>query len=122
MNYYTPPYSGYTMPQYNNAPTYPNAAQNGLQAAQEAFICRPVTSREEAIASPSDFMRPVLMPDIGHGTVYLKRFNPNTGASDILEFRLYQPEQAPRYVTWEELEAFKEELTKKPRRKAADDE
>lgn len=66
------------------------------QQATQTFGCRPVTSKEEALGVQVDFLGPgTLMPDLGHGIVYLKRFNSNTGTSDIFEFRLaeQQPEQ-----------------------------
>ena len=53
-----------------------------------AFAVRPVTNREEAVAAQVDFLGPgTLMPDVNHGIIYLKRFNPNTGACDFLTFR-----------------------------------
>ena len=60
---------------------------------QPMYQARPVTSREEALGQQVDFFGPgTLMPDLAHGIVYLKRFNPNTGASDLFEFRAAQPE------------------------------
>ena len=60
-------------------------------ALQTGFLCRPVTSREEALAVQADYFSPgTLMPDLGHGVVYMKRFNSNTGASDMFEFALVQ--------------------------------
>lgn len=110
--------------------SYPNYYGNNYQQQyvpyqpqQESFPCRPVTSREEALATPADFMRPLLLPDFAHNCVYVKRVNPNTGASDILEYRLFIPEAAPQYVTREEFEAFREEFTRKPKgRKVSEDE
>ena len=62
---------------------------------QSGFICRPVTSREEALATPCDFMAAgVIMPDMAHGMIYLKRFNSQTGASDFADFA-YTPPTAP---------------------------
>lgn len=93
------------------------------QPQQESFPCRPVTSREEALATPADFMRPLLLPDFAHNCVYVKRVNPNTGASEIIEYRQYVPEAAPQYVTREEFEAFREEFTRKPKgKKVSEDE
>ena len=61
---------------------------------QQSFSCRPVTSREEAVAAQIDFMGPgTIMPDLGHGMIYLKRFNPNTGSSDFLLFTLQSQDQ-----------------------------
>lgn len=91
----------------------PQTAQTAFQPpVQSGYITRPVTGREEALGVQVDFFGPgTIMPDLGHGVIYLKRFNQNTGASDLLEFA-YQPPQAaqpePQYVTVEmfrELEA-----------------
>lgn len=81
-------------------------AQQPVQPPQQntqGFSCRPVTSREEAVAVLADYFTPgTIMPDLGHGCIYLKRFNPNTGASDFYEFVLNQtkpeePKTAPDY-------------------------
>ena len=86
----------------------------------QAFACHPVTSREEAVAAQTDyFSAGLVMPDLGHGTIYLKRFNPQTGASDFFEFRAVQEEKAEelvQYVTMEEFEKFKNQLKKGERK------
>lgn len=77
------------------------------------FNCRPVTSKEEAQAVQVDFFGPgTLMPDLGHGVVYLKRFNQNTGACDIFEFTAQQTKEPEpvRYATIEDLNALRDEL------------
>ena len=75
-----------TAPQ--NTPTAPQAAH------QQGFSVRPVASREEAMAVQTDFFGPgILMPCLGQGVIFLKRFNQNTGASDLLEFLYVQPQQ-----------------------------
>lgn len=59
------------------------------------FGVQPVSSREEALAVIADPLSAgVLLPDLGHGVVYMKRFNPNTGASDFAEFAFVQPKAA----------------------------
>lgn len=58
-------------------------------SAANALQGRMVTSREEALGVPVDFSgQPMLFPDLAHGVVYVKQFNPGTGASDFREFRL----------------------------------
>ncbi len=55
------------------------------------------------------------MLDAGHGMVYVKVFNSQTGLSDFLDFARVIPEQAkpaPKYATVEELDALREELEK----------
>lgn len=81
------------------------APGNGQNLA--GFLVQPVTSREEALAVIADPMvSGVLLPDLGHGVIYMKRFNPQNGTSDFLEFSFVQPTQAvekavetPEYVT-----------------------
>lgn len=64
------------------------------QPQQGGFLCRPVTSREEALGVQVDYFSPgTLMPDLGHGVVYLKRFNNSTGASDLFQFALVPPSE-----------------------------
>ena len=89
MAIYGGPYQG----QYN----YQQPAQQMQpvqQMQQPGYICRPVTGREEALAAQVDFLGPgTVMPDLAHGMIFLKRFNPNTGSSDFLEFVFQQPKQ-----------------------------
>ena len=114
-------YPGYN---YNPANTYiPQQMPQQMQQPQpmaQAFACHPVTSREEAVAAQTDyFSAGLVMPDLGHGTIYLKRFNPQTGASDFFEFRAVQEEKAEelvQYVTMEEFEKFKNQLKKGERK------
>lgn len=118
------PYAGYNpvntyMPQMT-APTPMQAPQSVSQVQptnnfQAGFNCRPVTSKEEAQAVQVDFFGPgTLMPDLGHGVVYLKRFNSQTGACDIFEFVAQQQKEAEpvRYATIDDLNALREELLK----------
>ena len=106
------------------------APQNGQTAA--LFAVQPVTSREEAVAVIADPMSAgVLLPDLAHGVIYVKRFNPNTGASDFGEFQLVQPQAAsveksvdtPEYVTRKDFEdalaQLRAELTPRAKRKEA---
>lgn len=66
----------------------------------QGYICQPVTSREEALAVQAQYFSPgTLMPDLAHGKVYLKRFNVDTGASDMYEFSLPDPPVMPTQNT-----------------------
>lgn len=79
---------------------------------QSSFSCRPVTSREEALAMQTDFLSPgTVMPDLSHGVIYLKRFNPSTGSADFHEF-VARPQQdnEPQYASAEEFRAFKADV------------
>ena len=82
---------------YNPQQTYFAQQQYNPQPQQQmspAFACHPVGSREEAVAAQTDyFSAGLVMPDLSHGMIYLKRFNQQTGASDFFEFRAVQPEE-----------------------------
>ena len=96
-----------------------------VQQAAPGYVCKPVTSREEAVATSTDyFSLGVVMPDLGHGMIYLKRFNQQTGASDFFDFKLFTPEQAApvEYATKADLDALRAELTPKKKRRTDDDE
>ena len=96
-----------------------------VQQAPPGYVCKPVTSREEAVATSTDyFSLGVVMPDLGHGMIYLKRFNQQNGSSDFFEFQRYIPEQsAPvEYATKAVLDALRAELTPKKKRRTDDDE
>lgn len=59
------------------------------QPQQEPFKVIPVASIEEATAIPTDFMgATMLLPDFAHKAIYTKTFNPNTGASVFLTFKM----------------------------------
>ena len=80
---------------------YPNMSNQPIGQSQNmgqpGYVCRPVTSREEAVASQVDFLGPgTVMPDFGHGMIYFKRFNPNSGSAEFYSFALQQPTQAPQ--------------------------
>lgn len=97
----------------DNTPLPQNAAQTAPVAQSQGFYVRPVTSREEAVASQVDFFGPgTIMPDLSHGVIYLKRFNPQSGASDFFVFTVEQPkEEAPvQYATKEDIESIRAEI------------
>lgn len=129
------------VPVPGNVPVQPQA-QNG-------FICVPVTSREEAVATRVEaFGPPALMPDFGHGMIYFKRFNEKTALADFAEFKLVpegdktqevkEPQKGPdlmalvgafqgRFDAIEgKMDALAEKLDKQPKKrivvKEADDE
>ena len=92
----------------------PNTQQtNG--APQPNFFCRPVASKEEALSVPVDFMgSPMFFPDLAHNTIYMKRFNTNTGAADIFEFHGQQQEQTtpPSFAPLDDFMAMKDTIAK----------
>lgn len=84
-------------PNYMNAPVQPQQGLQGQMAQPTVAIQgRMVTSKEEALGIPVDFSgAPMFFPDLGHSTIFVKKFNMNTGASDFAEFRLYNPQPQP---------------------------
>lgn len=114
-------YQQQTQPQFYGS--YPRPAQQ-IQPTAPGYVCKPVTSREEAVATSTDyFSLGVVMPDLGHGMIYLKRFNQQTGSSDFFEFQRYIPEQPSpvEYATKADLDALRAELTPKKKRRIDDD-
>lgn len=103
---FNPVYQQPPMTQQNTPPMQP----------QSGFVCRAVTSREEAIAVQTDYFSPgTIMPDMGHGVVYMKRFNPNTGSSDFYTFTLQReqpPPETPVFATAQEVAELRAEIAK----------
>lgn len=58
------------------------------QPMQQNMISgRMVTSREEALGVPVDFMAGMtVLPDMSHGRIYVKIFDKNTGGANVVEF------------------------------------
>lgn len=111
-NSYYQPYGTYI------GTNYPQPQQQTMQAQQPAqttggYICRPVTCREEAVAAQVDyFSAGLVMLDLAHGMIYVKRYNSNTGLSDWGEFKYCPPQpEAPavdpaQFVTRKEFDEF----------------
>lgn len=100
MNPYGNPYPGVYSGIYSpvsNVSNQPGGQQVGQVSGSSqpaGYVCRPVTSREEAVASPVDFLGPgTIMPDFGHGMIYFKRFNPNSGGAEFFDFSVQPPPQ-----------------------------
>ena len=110
---YQPYTSGYNPGGYRQQ-TAPVQPQQPAQTTG-GYICRPVTCREEAVAAQVDyFSAGIVMPDLAHGVIYLKRFDPNTGASSFHDFK-YAPPAPPvesgsidpaQFVTRKEFDEF----------------
>lgn len=120
MEYNTYNYQPYTSGYNTVNPSYQAQRQTApMQAQQPAqsggYICRPVTCREEAVAAQVDyFSAGLVMLDLAHGVIYLKRFDPNTGASSFHDFK-YAPPAPPmesgsidpaQFVTRKEFDEF----------------
>ena len=81
------------------------------QQYNRQYQVRPVGSREEAVAAQVDyFSLGLLMPVPGQPVIFFKRFNPDTGMSDFVEFIARQPEPPVQYVTRDEFEAWKQSM------------
>lgn len=109
MNYYQPPMQN----QYQPGQMNPTPQMNPPQQAQQNFVCRPVASKEEALGVPVDFMgNPMFFPDLAHNVIYVKRFNTNTGAADVFEFRGEQAQvaQATSFAPLDEFNVMKETI------------
>lgn len=110
------PYSGQMQPspmmQSQQSTTLQNQPMQ-VSNPSSGFTCRPVTSREEALAVQVDYFSPgTIMPDLAHGMIYLKRFNSQTGASDLLDFRISDSQQdAKPYDPKSEIESLKKEVS-----------
>lgn len=112
-------YNTYNYQPYNGVYTdpYQQPRQDTRQAQSGGYVCRPVTCREEAVAAQVDyFSAGLVMPDLNHGMIYVKRFDPNTGASSFGDFKYCppQPQIQPtaadfdpeQFVTRQEFEEF----------------
>lgn len=121
------------IPQMAQMQQMPQPAQAGPPGGAPSFCCRPVTSREEAVAMLADyFSLGTVMPDLAHGVIYLKRFNANTGGSDFYTFALQAeviPQRDIQETLLQEIMALRETIAQiqaesdRPRRarKAAED-
>ncbi len=84
----TPPLSGCTPNAAPRTAGYQQPVQPDLSAG---LLGRPVSSREEFLAIPSDlYGRPIYCPDLRNGVIYYKRLNPDTCESEISEY--YSPD------------------------------
>lgn len=97
-NGYGYPAPAYQMPQ---APSFqPNnqapmvQMPNPAPANRPSYICYPVGSIEEAVASRVEaFDPPHIMLDFSHDLIYYKKFNQQTGGSDFAVFKRAPNEQ-----------------------------
>lgn len=97
MNDFNPGYNPYRRQEYPPRQDY-------MPRQPIGYALRPVTSKEEAVAAQIDFAGPgTIMPDPGHGVIYLKRFNPDTGSADFMTFVPYQEPPAPEYATAQDM-------------------
>lgn len=71
------------------------------------------------MATQVDFLGPgTIMPDFGHGMIYFKRFNPNSGGAEFFDFSVQPPPQAqpqvasaaPAYDPREDIEGLRSDF------------
>ena len=98
---YQPAQSGFPYQQASYIPQQQAAPVAQQASPQPGFRIQAVASKEEAMAVQTDFFGPgVIMPCLGRGAIYLKRFDQNTGLSEMLEF-IYAPPQPKQELTGE---------------------
>lgn len=82
----TSPMYGQTIPQPVSQPVIP--APQTVSASQPGFVCRPVASKSEAQAVPTDFQGNVLvMTDFANGAIYTKALDPATGSAQFVTYQ-----------------------------------
>lgn len=116
MNY--PPY--YTPYQFGYQPRQDVPPAPMPQAAQ-GFPCRPVTSREEAVAAQIPFDGSTsYFVDTANGKIYAKTFNLADGTAPLVAYVREQAAPAVQYATIADINALREEIErlKKPSKKA----
>ena len=75
----------------------PQPSQNqGNNSGQTVFPCVPVMSRSEVERAEIDCFGPgLIMTNLGQGMMYLKRFNPQKGEVEVLDFAFVPPPPSP---------------------------
>jgi hypothetical protein len=102
---------GYFPPQ-NVAPAQPVGQTQG-------FLCRPVTSKAEAIAAQIPFDGSTsYFVDTSNGNIYAKTFSFQDGTAPIVTY-VREAEHTVQYATIDDLNALREEL--RPRKAAKKD-
>lgn len=93
---YQPQQMGYAQPMQAMYQQYQPPMQ-AQQAQQEQFFCRPVASADEARGIPVDFSgKPMILPQLNAGKIYVKIFDQGSGSAIFREFRMY--EEPPQEV------------------------
>ena len=109
-----PPYQMPQPPMYQAA--YQQPAYQPAQQAQSGLSGRMVTSREEALGVPVDFMGGLMVfPDVGHRAIYTKLFNGQTGQTDFAEYRRIdrpeaKPDQPEAYALESDVKALRDQV------------
>lgn len=118
-------YPMYGLPQ-GYQPMYQQPVYQQMQPAQQiqptqqqntGMVCRPVTSREEALGTPVDFMGgTTVMPNLSDKRIiYTKAFNAQTGQADFGEYRRLPGQEAKEetpqtYAMESDVQALREQV------------
>lgn len=87
---YQPQQMGYAQPMQTMYQQYQPPMQ-AAQAQQEQFFCRPVASADEARGIPVDFSgKPMILPQLNAGKIYVKMFDQGSGSAIFREFRMFE--------------------------------
>lgn len=91
---------GVYQPDQNTIPSRQTIAQpvqnQGGNNGQAVFPCVPVMSRSEAERAEINCFGPgLIMTNLGQGMMYLKRFNPQKGEVEVLDFAFVPPPPPP---------------------------
>lgn len=88
------------------------------QQTQEQFFCRPVASADEARGIPVDFSgRPMILPQLNAGKIYVKIFDQGSGSAIFREFRMVEDPTAEvaktsiTYAPMSEVEGLRQQIT-----------
>lgn len=85
---YQPQQMGY---QTQMQPMYQPYQPPVMQEQQEQFFCRPVASADEARGIPVDFSgKPMILPNLRAGRIYVKVFDQGSGSAIFREFRMHE--------------------------------
>lgn len=99
-----------------------NVAQAQPVGQGQGFVCRPVTSKAEAVAAQIPFDGSTsYFVDTSSGNIYAKTFNFQDGTAPIVTY-VRETEQRVQYATMEDLNALREELLKTRKAAKKDDE
>lgn len=95
---YQPQQMGYGQPMQTMYQQYQQPMQAPqAQMQQEQFFCRPVASADEARGIPVDFSgKPMILPQLNAGRIYVKMFDQGSGSAIFREFRMH--EEPPQEV------------------------
>lgn len=108
MDSYYNPYQPQQRPMYQpqQRPVY---QQPQPMPQQEMFNVRLASSREEAVATQGDYFNPTIILGLNHDTIYIKRFNRETGEMLLDGYiKCAEATQTPQYATVDQLQQLRD--------------